>query len=324
MNNTKESVILAGDFNKHNLKLLNDANTPTRFGASAQQDDTSPDLTWASPGLRTLWSVYTDTMGTKRYTLELDRSTWQIHCNSFNERTGLKKVRRTYKGMAGKTNKNTGSNLALHLHISEDELATLAAETFFPQPSTPSPSDCYQIQTENAHLPEDSLFTMGELRTLETLNHAAMRVITGLPKITPVAQLHSAAQLNSIREIAAEMLISQKLRLQRTQAGRLILSHLGDPVFQVPSNAPPNPPWEDTIIPRGIYYLPLNPHKAVAAPPIPIQPKFPWTHWSAGRPLVSPERRDLLLSFLRRNVPSSLDTLDGRGSASVSFIHKRH
>lgn len=86
MNNAKESVILAGDFNaphnqwgykktlrrgrliaslckKHNLELLNDANTPTRFGASPQQDDTSPDLTWASPGLRTRWSVYTDTIG---------------------------------------------------------------------------------------------------------------------------------------------------------------------------------------------------------------------------------------------------------------------
>ncbi|KAG0442822.1 hypothetical protein HPB47_015584 [Ixodes persulcatus] len=270
MNNTKESVILAGDFNaphnqwgykktlrkgrliaslckKHNLKLLNDANTPTRFGASAQQDDTSPDLTWASRASEPA----------KRYTLELDRSTWQIHC----------------MGMAGKTkNKNTGSNLALHLHISEDELATLAAETFFPQPSTPSPSDCYQIQTENAHLPEDSLFTMGELvfalNTAKSvhlkLNHAAMRVITGLPKITPVAQLHSAAQLNCIREIAAEILISQKLRLQGTQAGRLILSHLGDPVFQVPSNAPPNP----------LVYTPLNPCYVKA--PHYQYPRSPW------------------------------------------------
>ncbi|KAG0421463.1 hypothetical protein HPB47_002648 [Ixodes persulcatus] len=302
MNNTKESVILAGDFNaphnqwgykktlrrgrliaslskKLNLELLNNVNTPTRFGASAQQDD------------RTRWSVYMETMGSdhvplctalyigcsprkeirfiiwdtfrealstlnntdlalriqeamrkaqstyqvkeespymdlhllslwasrlqalqqyrkikrsqrlkiklnlatakaKRYTLELDRSTWQIHCNSFNERTGLKKVWRTCKGMAGKTkNKNTGSNLAWHLHISEDELAALAAETFFPQPSTPSPSDCYQIQTENAHLPEDSLFTMGEL--VFALNTAKCNTAPGPDCIT----------LNSIRNL---------------------------------------------------------------------------------------------------------------------------
>ncbi|KAG0437695.1 hypothetical protein HPB47_017325 [Ixodes persulcatus] len=60
-------------------------------------------------------------------------------------------------------NKNTGSDSALHLHISEDELETLAAETFFPQPSTLLPPHHYQIQTENAHLPKDSLFNMGEL-----------------------------------------------------------------------------------------------------------------------------------------------------------------
>ncbi|KAG0429745.1 hypothetical protein HPB47_023350 [Ixodes persulcatus] len=50
---------------------------------------------------------------------------------------------------------------------------------------------------------------------------------------------------------------------------------------------------------------------AVSAPPIPIQPKFPWTHWSAGRPLVSPERRDLLLSFLRSFSPAAALSVDG-------------
>lgn len=64
--------------------------------------------------------------------MKLSRSTWQTHCNSFNAKTGLQKVWRMQKGMAEKTNsRNTGRNLALHLNIEDNELAKLAAETFY-------------------------------------------------------------------------------------------------------------------------------------------------------------------------------------------------
>ncbi|KAG0445306.1 hypothetical protein HPB47_017033 [Ixodes persulcatus] len=51
--------------------------------------------------------------------------------------------------------------------------------------------------------------------TLNVLNRSATRVITGLPKLTPLAKLEKAAQVNKVREIADEMVLGQLKRLSR-------------------------------------------------------------------------------------------------------------
>ncbi|XP_042145519.1 uncharacterized protein LOC121835411 [Ixodes scapularis] len=43
-----------------------------------------------------------------------------------------------------------------------------------------------------------------QIRKLEILNHSAMRVVTGLPKYTRLTDLRSAAQMNSLEDIAKE------------------------------------------------------------------------------------------------------------------------
>ncbi|KAG0432287.1 hypothetical protein HPB47_020977 [Ixodes persulcatus] len=70
-----------------------------------------------------------------RYSKELSRHKWRSHCESFNSRTGLGKAWRTYRGMEAKKRRtrNAAQNLALRLNITEDELATQAAQLFFPQ-----------------------------------------------------------------------------------------------------------------------------------------------------------------------------------------------
>ncbi|KAG0422128.1 hypothetical protein HPB47_002050, partial [Ixodes persulcatus] len=74
----------------------------------------------------------------KRYTIKLCRTIWHSLCDSFNERTGYRTLWKVYKGLAGKTKtSNTGSNLALRLDITEEELAEEAGDCFFPQQSKP-------------------------------------------------------------------------------------------------------------------------------------------------------------------------------------------
>ncbi|KAG0421998.1 hypothetical protein HPB47_002141 [Ixodes persulcatus] len=64
-----------------------------------------------------------------RYTKELGRTRWRTHCESFNQRTGLGKAWRTYRGLDGRKRRkrNAAQNLALKLNISEEELAIKAA-----------------------------------------------------------------------------------------------------------------------------------------------------------------------------------------------------
>lgn len=54
----------------------------------------------------------------KRYANELCRTKWRPLCNSFNEKTGLRRLWQTHRGLAGETKaQNTGSNIALKLRI---------------------------------------------------------------------------------------------------------------------------------------------------------------------------------------------------------------
>ncbi|KAG0410934.1 hypothetical protein HPB47_011937 [Ixodes persulcatus] len=81
--------------------------------------------------------------------------------------------------------------------------------------------------------------------TLITMLRAAMRVVTGLPRFTPVEQLERTAQMNNIREIAEEMRISQAQRLSRTPHGQIILASIGrSDLIHGPLMPTPTPPWD--------------------------------------------------------------------------------
>ncbi|KAG0422878.1 hypothetical protein HPB47_001326 [Ixodes persulcatus] len=100
----------------------------------------------------------------KRYTIELCRTTWRGMCDPFNDRTGYMKAWHAYRGLAGKTKtRNTGSNLALRLNITEEQLAELAGEQFFPQQPTPTPAEVYTLLHIINEQQGDAPFTMAEL-----------------------------------------------------------------------------------------------------------------------------------------------------------------
>ncbi|KAG0423552.1 hypothetical protein HPB47_000677 [Ixodes persulcatus] len=99
--------------------------------------------------------------------------------------------------------------------------------------------------------------TATQKEKLEVLNRSAMREITGLPNISPIKELHKAAQVNTIEEIAQEMKISQYNRLQKTWHGRIILEKLGRRTWCIPSNQPSQPPWEDEPV-VSLKPIPMN------------------------------------------------------------------
>ncbi|KAG0429852.1 hypothetical protein HPB47_023225 [Ixodes persulcatus] len=180
----------------------------------------------------------------KRYTLELFRNRWRGLCNSFNERTGLRRVWRTYKGLAGKTKaRNTGSNLALRLGVSEDDLVNEAEDLL--------------KKLVRSLLVSKVVYGLNYLRLIKTqeaalvvLNRKAMRVITGLPKFTPVEQLEAAAQINTLRDIAKEMVVGQENRLSRSPPGRIILTKLEkhELLAKTAAMPAPSPPWDNELV----------------------------------------------------------------------------
>ncbi|KAG0422955.1 hypothetical protein HPB47_001241 [Ixodes persulcatus] len=99
--------------------------------------------------------------------------------------------------------------------------------------------------------------TATQREKLEVLNRSAMRVITGLPEITPIKELHKAAQVNTIEDIAQEMKISQYNRLEKTWHGRIILEKLGRRTLCIPSNQPSQPSWEDEPV-VSLKPIPMN------------------------------------------------------------------
>ncbi|KAG0430759.1 hypothetical protein HPB47_022402 [Ixodes persulcatus] len=180
----------------------------------------------------------------KRYTLELFRNRWRGLCNSFNERTGLRRVWRTYEGLAGKTKaRNTGSNLALRLEVSEDDLVNKAEDLL--------------KKLVRSLLVSKVVYGLNYLRLTKTqeaalvvLNRKAMRVITGLPKFTPVEQLEAAAQINTLRDIAKEMDVGQENRLARSPPGRIILTKLEkhELLAKTAAMPTPSPPWDNELV----------------------------------------------------------------------------
>ncbi|EEC05913.1 hypothetical protein IscW_ISCW003769, partial [Ixodes scapularis] len=105
------------------------------------------------------------TARTKKYTLELSRQRWKSHCDSFNDKTSLKKVRKTYQSMMGKAKALcTRSNVALRLGVSEETPRNLAVDSFFLQLAAPPAEFIYEPEGEVHNLGENQPFSIGELQ----------------------------------------------------------------------------------------------------------------------------------------------------------------
>ncbi|KAG0410786.1 hypothetical protein HPB47_012098 [Ixodes persulcatus] len=126
----------------------------------------------------------------KRYTIKLCRTIWHSLCDSFNERTGYRTLWKVYKGLAGKTKtSNTGSNLALRLDITEEELAEEAGDCFFPQQSKPPTAEVYTRQPILHEHPADAPFTLAELLDAHTAARAKTAPGPDLVTITSLRNL---------------------------------------------------------------------------------------------------------------------------------------
>ncbi|KAG0424057.1 hypothetical protein HPB47_000189, partial [Ixodes persulcatus] len=170
----------------------------------------------------------------KYYTKKLKRQIWRRQCNSFNEKTGLRRMWRTYKGMSGKKrNKCTGKNLAIRLGITEEELAALNLITRTTGKTWGAQDQALKNMVKALLVPKATYginyinLTKAQKNGLEALNREALRVITGLPKCTKIETLYQIAGFNTIEEIAKENKTGQVLRLQKTTPGREILKDLG-------------------------------------------------------------------------------------------------
>ncbi|KAG0428267.1 hypothetical protein HPB47_024733 [Ixodes persulcatus] len=140
------------------------------------------------------------------------------HCESLNSRTGLGKAWRTYRAMEAKKRRtrDAAQNLVLRLNITEDELATQAAQLFFLQ----------------ANLHD------------RTMRHNRR----GLPNYTSLEDLKNNAGMNQIQDRAEVQSIAHFQRLERTNHGRKLLEIMG---YEAEGRLPledPAPPWQDTNI----------------------------------------------------------------------------
>lgn len=86
--------------------------------------------------------------------------------------------------------------------------------------------------------------TKRERQKIETLHREALRVITGLPRFTPLHHLYEQASMNTIEDQAEANHAMHILRLEGTLAGRQILREVGYDLSNHPPLEHPAPPWE--------------------------------------------------------------------------------
>ncbi|KAG0415201.1 hypothetical protein HPB47_007649 [Ixodes persulcatus] len=135
---------------------------------------------------RTEYQVKEDKPTPDLHLVKLCRTTWRGLCNSFNDKTGYAKVWSAYRGLAGKTKtRNTGSNLALRLNITEEQLAEEAGEHFFPQQPMPPPPEIYDRMPVLQEQPADAPFTLAEL--IDALSSARAKSAPGPDQVTITA-----------------------------------------------------------------------------------------------------------------------------------------
>ncbi|KAG0435900.1 hypothetical protein HPB47_018250, partial [Ixodes persulcatus] len=84
-------------------------------------------------------------------------------------------------------------------------------------------------------------------KKLETINRQAARVITGLPRFTPIGTLMEHAQLNTLQETVMVRSVAHRERLQHSRPGRNILSLIQSLKLTLPDFPENDPPWVEYI-----------------------------------------------------------------------------
>ncbi|KAM7281426.1 hypothetical protein ISCGN_005974 [Ixodes scapularis] len=100
------------------------------------------------------------------------------------------------------------------------------------------------VQILGAYIHQDGKGTT-QAEQLEKLNREAIRIVTGLPKYTPLRELYAHGGMNLLSELAEQALLAQRDRLSSLTAGLSILEELGvPPSLDVrPADAHSPPPW---------------------------------------------------------------------------------
>ncbi|KAH9371304.1 hypothetical protein HPB48_018286 [Haemaphysalis longicornis] len=101
--------------------------------------------------------------------------------------------------------------------------------------------------------------------TRRQINRETIRVVTGLPKYTPLSELYAHGGMNLLTELVEQALSAQRHRLSSTNSGLSILDKLEilpTMAVGIPSSLPP---WAFSIpltngkpLPRGMGSLPRN------------------------------------------------------------------
>ncbi|XP_040073077.1 uncharacterized protein LOC115313175 [Ixodes scapularis] len=104
------------------------------------------------------------------------------------------------------------------------------------------------------------VLTPRQAEQLEKLNREAIRIVTGLPKYTPLRELYAHGGMNLLSELAEQALLAQRDRLSSSTAGLSILEELGvPPSLDVrPADAHSPPPWAAPVTLTDGKPLPRN------------------------------------------------------------------
>ncbi|KAG0424581.1 hypothetical protein HPB47_028207 [Ixodes persulcatus] len=104
------------------------------------------------------------------------------------------------------------------------------------------------------------VLTPRQAEQLEKLNREAIRIVTGLPKHTPLRELYAHGGMNLLSELAEQALLAQRDRLSSSTAGLSILEELRvSPSLGVrPADAHSPPPWAAPVTLTDGKPLPRN------------------------------------------------------------------
>ncbi|XP_040078035.2 uncharacterized protein LOC120849846, partial [Ixodes scapularis] len=89
--------------------------------------------------------------------------------------------------------------------------------------------------------------TNTQWKKLEILTNNAARIVTGLPRYTPLDKLKAHAKLNTARETVEERARAHLERLQHSASGRQILEMIGSDIRALPPLPEVDPPWSDDV-----------------------------------------------------------------------------
>ncbi|XP_042148480.1 uncharacterized protein LOC121837099 [Ixodes scapularis] len=115
----------------------------------------------------TLKEVNRITAEAEEYARKLRVNEWLDHCASFDQRTSIRKLWRTFRGMLGITKvRNTIENMALALDKPLEDVLEDMGKAFFPQPSTTPNAAIYTLEQAPKDPPPEQTLQKG-LDTIE-------------------------------------------------------------------------------------------------------------------------------------------------------------